>query len=128
MHLKGTNGLYRWSELYDDSYIYIQDLEKIRQFHPNGKVFQCIDENLDYITLKFGNDIFRVKPELYKVINKKVLPIGSVVKLKKYPDMDAIIIDNRWHGEKKEPMYFITLMGKKKSIRYFLEDFIVDEL
>ena len=125
MSLKGTNGLYRWSELYNENYIHIQDLEKIREFHSNGKVFQCIDENIDYITLKYGNDTFRVKPELYSMINEKLLPIGSIVKLKKYPDMNAIIIDNRWHGDKEEPMYFITLNGKKKTKRYFLEDFII---
>lgn len=53
-----------------------------------GKLFQCIKEGTNYISLKYGELIINVKPELYKVKNIDiVLPIGEKIRLKKYPDM-----------------------------------------
>ena len=66
-----------------------------------------------------------MKPDLYEIFSGEVFPIGSSIKLKKYPDKVGIIREICWYWDKKEPMYFITLNGKKKTKRYFLEDFIM---
>ncbi len=128
MNLKNTWGIYPWSTLHGNELIYSEDLEKATKSELRGKVFHCTDDNGKYITLEYQNESYRVKPDLYEVFHGLVFPIGSSIKLKKYPDMNGIIIDIRWYWDKKEPMYFITLNGKKKTKRYFLEDFIVDKL
>ena len=125
MDLKNTWGIYPWSTLYGDDLIYSEDLEKAKENELRGKVFHCIDSDGKYITLEYQNENYRVKPDLYKVFHGIVFPIGSSIKIKKYPDKFGVIRDICWYWDKKEPMYFITLNGKKKTKRYFLEDFII---
>ena len=126
MNMKNTWGIYSWSTLHGEDLIYPKDLEKAKKNELRGKVFHCIDSNDKYITLEYQNESYRVKPNLYEIFSGVIFPIGSAVKLKRYPDMNGVIRDIRWYWDKKEPIYFITLNGKKKTKRYFLEDFIVE--
>jgi hypothetical protein len=126
MDLIKTWGLYPWSIENGKDFIYKEDLEKAEKLNLYGKVFQCIDKENNYIKIKYGENIIRVKPELYKVINIFVIPIGKEAKLKKYPKEKAIIKEIIWQATYEQPVYYIILNGKKKTKRYFLEDFIID--
>lgn len=104
--------------------IYIDDLEKFKELSPNGKVFKCIDENKDYLFLVYSEEIYRVKSDLYKQVEKPLFQIGDKVKLIKDSSQEAIILEVNWHCKNDEPIYYISLNGKKKSSRYTNKDFV----
>lgn len=122
--LKDTWGLYQWFPEYGEDMIYIDDLEKFKELSPNGKVFKCIDENKDYLFLVYGEEIYRVKSDLYKQVEKLLFQIGDKVKLIKDSSQEAIILEVNWHYKNNEPIYYISLNGKKKSSRYTNKDFV----
>jgi hypothetical protein len=126
MNLVNTWGLYPWSVENGKDLIHKEDLEKAKKLNLYGKVFKCIDKETNYIKIMYDNNIIRVKPELYKLINIFVIPIGYETRLKKYPKEKAIVKEIIWQATYEQPVYYITINGKKKTKRYFLEDFIVD--
>lgn len=122
--LKDTWGLYQWFPEYGEDMIYIDDLEKFKELSPNGKVFKCIDENKDYLFLVYGEEIYRVKLDLYKQVEKPLFQIGDKVKLIKDSSQEVIILEVSWHYKNNEPIYYISSNGKKKSSRYTNKDFV----
>lgn len=122
--LKDTWGLYQWFPEYGEDMICADDIEKFKELSPNGKVFRCIDQNKDYLFLKYGEDIYRVKADLYKQVEKPLFQIGDKVKLIKDSFQEAIILEVNWHYKNNEPIYYISLNGKKKSSRYTCKDFV----
>jgi hypothetical protein len=125
--LKDTWGLYQWFPEYGEDMIYAEDQKKFMDLSPNGKIFKCIDDNNGYLFLMYGEEIFRVKPDLYKPVRKPLFQIGDRVKLKNDSSQEAIIIEVNWHYKNNEHIYYISLNGKKKSRRYTSSDFVVIE-
>lgn len=115
---KNTSGLYPWFIEDGEELIAPLDLDKFRSLSPYGKVFECIDEDSEYITLKYGDEEYRVKPILYKQVAAPIFTIGSQITLTKKPEFVGVIIDINWHNKDNSPMYFISVDGKRKSTRY----------
>lgn len=57
---------------------------------------------------------------------ESVIPYGSSVILKKYPDTGGIISYSIFHHKIKKQIYHIYINGKKKTKRYTKDDFILD--
>lgn len=119
---KNTWGLYSWFVEDGEQLIAPSNLDKFRSISPYGKVFECIDEDSEYITLRYGEEEYRVKPKLYKQVSAPLFTIGSKVKLTKKPEVAGVIVDINWHSKENSPMYFISVGGKRKSTRYMNDD------
>lgn len=49
---------------------------------------------------------------------------GDLVSPVSHPELVGAIHEIRWHFNRQEYMYFITVNGKKKSKRYYFDDLI----
>lgn len=115
-----TWGLYQAFQGTDDDLIDINDRVAFFDIMPNGKVFECVDEG-ESLTLRYGDKIFKVDPQLYKVVNKPKYRIGeNVIIVSKSKVVE--IIDINWHIKENIPFYYIKDNGKKSSRRYCEEE------
>jgi len=121
---KNTWGLYKWFKEDGEHLIFPSDLERFMKFQAKSILFYCIDEDDQYITIKYKDETFRVKPELYKQVPTPKFKYGDKVKMIENPEIEAIIDNILWHYDRNEPMYFIVVNGKRKSKRYWETDFI----
>lgn len=121
--------IYPWSPEYGDDLIASDDLIRFQQISPRGKVFYCADETDGYLKLKYGNDVFSVKPNLFEEVTDPGHHVGEsvVVNVGSSKGKRAIILSMDWHYQKKEVMYTLEVDGKKKSNRYLAGDLIAVE-
>jgi len=120
----GTWGLYPWFVENREHLVYPPDLEKFEKLSPYGKVFQCVNEDDQYLMLKYKDETFSVKPDLYKQVSAPKINFNDKVRLVEKPNAEVVINEIFWHSDRNEPMYFITIDGKKKSKRYWNCDFV----
>lgn len=121
---KNTSGLYPWFIEDGEHLIFPGDLKNFRKLLPYGKVFNCIDDVNGFLTLQYGKNTFRVKHDLYKVVNKPRFRIGCKVMLAKDNTQEGTVEEINWHQKNGIPIYYISINGKRKSTRYFDEDLI----
>ena len=97
-------------------------LELFRKLVLEGKFFICVEViDEENIVLQYELDKFKVKSRIYDI----GFVVGDQVKLKESTEKEVFIYKIDWHGNKKVPIYYLTIDGKKKTKRYFLEDFIL---
>ncbi len=121
---KDSWGLYPWFLEEGEHLIFPSDFENFKKLLPYGKVFKCIDEVAGYLVLQYGKNIFRVRSDLYKIIDKPLFEMGCNVKLAKDNTKKGTIEEINWHYKNEVPMYYISINGKRKSTRYFNQDLI----
>ena len=73
LDLKGSWGYYPWFPEDGDHFISPDDLKEFKKLVPYGKIFQCMNDNGKYVTLKHKKMTFKVRRSLYKIINKPEL-------------------------------------------------------
>lgn len=113
-------GLYLWLPGDSNDSIHPDDLKLFKATASNVKVFECVEEDALWLTLRYGNNSFRVKRKLFKTLLPPRFIFNQKVEVKnKAHEEDAVISDVMWHFDKKEYYYFIQLNKKKKSKRYF---------
>ncbi|SHK18989.1 hypothetical protein SAMN02745163_03388 [Clostridium cavendishii DSM 21758] len=117
-------GVYPWFIEDGEELIAPSDLERFKNLSPYGKVFKCINEDGEYITLKYGEEIYQVKSRLYKQVNASIFSIGTEVRLAKKPEVTGIIVDINWHIKNSSLLYYISVGGKRKSKRYINDELI----
>jgi len=116
-------GTYPWFLEHGIDQIHPDDLEKFKKKANNCKVYECVDEDAQFITIKYGNTLFKVKDSLFKSVPEPKFQIGQMLKLQGKSDSEIIVTDIMWHYEKKEHYYLLTVNGKKKTKRYFESEF-----
>ena len=84
----------------------------------NCKVYECTGYDEFYITIKYGDNCYRVKREFFKSTKAPKFQFGQKVALMDRSDQDAAITGIMWHYEKEEHYYFVMIDGKNKSKRY----------
>ena len=109
-------GMCPWSYEFEKEKIHPEDIEKFKLISGPFVVFECIRIDSKYITIKCGDNTYRVKPEIFRELREPKYKIRDTVKIK---GMYAVILFNEWHYEKKEHYYYVTVNGKRKTRRYF---------
>lgn len=117
----GERGIYSWFEEHGADLVHPADLEAWRALRPSGKVFRREGPGGEYIVLRYGEANFRVRPELFEPIDAPVVAMGRSVALK--TGEDAAVLNIGYHHKRNEPMYQLTVAGRKKSKRYWNGDF-----
>ena len=116
-------GTYPWFLEHGIDLIHPDDLENFRKEANNCKVFQCVNEDAQFITVKYGNALFRVRDSLFKSVPAPKFYFGQKLELEGKSDSEIIVTDIMWHYRKKEHYYLISVNGKKKTKRYFESEF-----
>jgi len=111
-------GTYPWFLEHGLDMIHPDDLERFKKESNNCKVFERVDVNDNYMTLKYGDNIYRVKDNLFREVKPPKFFIGQKVGLLNKEDQNGIITDMFWHYNNEEYFYFLEVNGKKKSRRY----------
>jgi hypothetical protein len=126
MNSKQNKYLGTWGQFSHEEDIHPDDKEKIILFPYEmtiGLIFHCIAANDDYLTLKYGDILIRVKPESYYPIPQKlVLEIGDWVNVKDELSKKGIIYEIQWHRNEEKPMFFLRVNGTRKSTRRYWEE------
>lgn len=120
--LEGTWGRYTWAVEYGENLIHPDNLLRFKEFSPSWSLFECVHADVDYITLKLKDEVFKVKPDLYTQVSPPKYVYGDKVVLTKKPEVSGIIEYISWHVKENKPIYFISVNGKLKSTRYWEED------
>jgi hypothetical protein len=120
---KDTWGQIGWWEGRDNHLIHPDDLERIRSFAASTVIFHCIDENSDYLTVKYGNEIFRIKPNIYKQLPIKLsLGVGDWVEVKQVSEKRGVVYIIDWHVKNQEAIFYIRVNGTRKSTNWYREN------
>lgn len=112
-----TYGIYQCFQGIDDDMVDSDCRENFFALQPNGKVFQCITVCEDMITLKYGEEVFRVNPKLYKMVREPLYKVGDKVEIIA-KSIVGQITDVNWHIKDDAPFYYIDISGKKSGKRY----------
>ncbi|MFL9454173.1 hypothetical protein AB0758_24145 [Tolypothrix bouteillei VB521301_2] len=118
----GTWGLYQWFPEYGEDLISDNDIKKFKAFLPNGKVFHCINENRDFLTLQYNEDVYNVKPNLYKKVPIPLFSFGKKVRVINHPDRVGIVRGIEWHFKQNAAIYYLEINGKLSSKRYWHQE------
>jgi hypothetical protein len=113
-------GLYPWFAEHGDDLVHPEDQKKLLKLTPYGKVFELVSSDSDYIELSYGEESYRVKPDLYLPIPEIRHRIGD--NLERHGE-DHLVRDIRWHFQKRQVFYLVYVNGKKSSRRYFEDEF-----
>jgi hypothetical protein len=116
-------GTYPWFLEHGKDKIHPDDMDNFKKETNNCKVFECVEECSQFITLKYGENQYRVKNDLFNEVPTPGFTFGQTVRLTETPGQDAIITDIMWHYVNKEPYFLVKVDGKKKSKRFFKADF-----
>ena len=122
----GTWGVYQWFSEYGEDLIHPQDLDRFKErfLYSASNVFYCRDFFEKYIVLKYKDELFRVKPDLYKRVKMPTFDYCDYLKLKDRPGSVCQVSDIIWHFKEDAPKYKLIVDGKKKS-KWFSESEIL---
>lgn len=119
-------GIYPWFRENGTDLVHPEDLEAFALLQPYGKVFFYFKKSNDYIFLKYQNNIFRVKPTLFKTIPTPIFNFDQEVETVSSKNSDikykGKIYDIFWHTQKKQHMFFLKIGEKRKSKRYWAKN------
>jgi hypothetical protein len=115
--------LYPWFRELGDHLIHSEDVERLAAHIPYGKVFEILGEREDFVLLGYGEQTFRVRPELLRKVSAPRFQIGGKVTT----DVGGLatlgeVAEIRWHFKENAPIYFLRINGKSKSKRYWERD------
>jgi hypothetical protein len=124
----GDWGLFQWFEEHGLDLIHPDDRDSMRQLMPNGKLFEVIGKDGGYITLRYAEHRYRVKPALFRPVSAPPFSFGGCVRIRKGGNViSATICDIMWHFQKAEPFYYLWTGGKRLKKQYWSRDFLDDE-
>ena len=122
MSYAGTWGLCPWWPGGPEDQIHPADRERFRALFPYGRVFQAMGQEEAYLVLRYGEESYRVRPQLFRPVPALAFAVGARVRLKKRPERAATVRDIIWHFKEGRPMYFLKVGGKRVGSRRWAED------
>jgi hypothetical protein len=118
-------GLFPWFEEHGREEIHPDDYDAVKALWPYCKVLQCVGNEDDYLRLRYGDLIVRVKPSLFSPVQSPAHDFGDPIRVIKSGEITSgNICGIFWHFKEGRPMYLIAVAGKRLKKRYWDEDFI----
>jgi hypothetical protein len=119
----GSWGLYSWFREHGLDMVHPADRELFESLFPYSKLFYCEGVDGEYLILRYGTRSYRVKDNLFQIVNFSIIPFGEIVFVNKGRGiLKAKVVDIQWHFQKHEPMYFVETDGKKLKKQYWASD------
>lgn len=117
MNYENTWGMYNCFQGRDEELIDPECRADFFALYRGIKVFECIAQQGDIITLRYGKQTFRVKAERYIMIPRPLYNVGDTVEIINKATTGKIL-DIQWHYKDNEPFYFLEINGKRNKRRY----------
>src|SRR5437870_5333338 len=109
----GEWGLYQWFEEHGRHLIHPDDLDGFRGLLPNARVFQCLAYDGEFLTLRYGDLRFRVKPDLFKRLPKPLFSFGQTVTATNGSNLlTGVVSDIVWHFKESKPFFRVSVNGR----------------
>jgi hypothetical protein len=118
----GSWGLYPWFVEHGEDLIHPSDRKSFATLFPQGKVFRCEGISDGYLILRYGEEMFRVRPDLYRVVSPPIYEFGQRVRERLGSGTVGRIRGIGWHFKKQSPYYLLQVDDKAKSRQYFDEE------
>ena len=116
-------GLYPWFEEHGRDLIHPDDFEDFRRLASNAKVFQCTACEREFVSLRYGERHFRVKPTLFKPVPKPLFDFGKRVTFKNGSNLvTGVVSDILWHYKETKHYFLVSVDGKPLKKRYWAEE------
>ena len=120
----GSWGLYQWFREHGVHLVHPDDLGAFERLMPNSKVFVCEGDEGEYLVLRYGQERYRAKPELFKVVSPPPKAFGEMVWVTKDGQpSEATVSDIIWHFQRQEPYFLLEFGGRKGTKQYWPSDF-----
>ena len=109
-------GLYPWFRERGEKFIHPEDLAAFQREVNNCKVYECVEAG-EYMTLRYGENCYRVMDQLFHPVPAPKFSFGQKVKILKSGE-EVVITDIMWHFDRQQHYYFVA-SRKRKSKRYY---------
>lgn len=107
-------GLYPWLPGYGYANIHPANRKEFEWVEPHNKVFEKIGEVNGWLILRYADEEFKVRPDLYSPISPLPFTFGDWVRPASQPTGPiAEIMDIYWHTS-DDTAYFTLRQGKKR--------------
>ena len=113
--------LYPWFEEHGAELIHPDDISRFRQLRPYGKVFAVVGEEGNYIILQFGENSFRVMPDLMSAVSAPAFFFGQTVEISGKTTFGTVV-EVCWHHGQQKPFFYLVIGGKRSGKRYWESD------
>ncbi|WP_133257208.1 DUF6960 family protein [Hymenobacter edaphi] len=118
-------GLYGWSPAYGYSYLHPANRRSFEWVEPLDKLFEKISEDEDWITLRYDERNYLVRPDLFRPVGRPPFGFGDAVEAVDLepgqPRLRGVVSDIMWDERQDRPRYQIVVR-KKKVPRVFEAD------
>lgn len=110
-------GLYPWFPEHGYGYVHPAYRRDFESLEPNDKVFEKLEESDEWLMIRYQDEQFKVKPELYTPILPLPFTFGDQVHLhnpaSNSPTLSGEITDIFWNPKEDRP-FFLIRQGRKK--------------
>ena len=126
-------GVFPWWPQDGNDWIHPDDIRLARRLIPSSRVFRREPHDEEYFLLRYGRDVIRAKPALWKVVRTDGFEIGDRVEIlsrlgQNLPAV-AVIREMRWNADARQIEYFLRRAGRNLSRAHVAADLRrVDEL
>lgn len=90
---------------------------------PSG-VFPCIFRTSDKVIVVFKEKEYDIPIENTRVIDAPEYDYGDLVSPINHLEIEGVIHSIGYHFDRKEPIYYLKVNGKRKAKRYFKDDLL----
>ncbi|RNI32566.1 hypothetical protein EFA69_04405 [Rufibacter immobilis] len=107
-------GLYSWFPGYGYAHIHPANRREFEQLEPHNKVFEKVSEINGWLLLRYADEEFKVRPDLFTAISWLPFTFGEWVKPANQPSGPvAEITDIFWNVSEDAPLFGLRV-GKQK--------------
>ena len=122
----GRWGIYPWFVEHGKELIHPDDWngfeEQFQKTASPAAVAQCVGASNGFLLLQYPSGVFRVKPDLFRIIPTPAFSFGEHVVVLKTPEKRGVVYQIIWHYKENQPMYFVLYGGKRSKRRYRAEE------
>ncbi len=115
-------GLYPWFSTGDQDLVHPDDRARFAELEPYGLLFKMVADEGEYLVLAYGQERFRVKPDLWKETGPCAFEVGQQVSNQRHPEKTNVVREVMWHYKHGREFYLLTVDGKKKTRRYWAQE------
>ncbi|WP_394340468.1 DUF6960 family protein [Hymenobacter oligotrophus] len=110
-------GLYGWTPAYGYTYVHPANRRTFEWVEPVNKVFEKIREDDEWITLRYDEQQYLVRPELFRPIRRPPFGFGDAVEAVAMepgqPRLRGVVSDIFWDESRDQARYQIVVRKKK---------------
>ncbi len=114
--------MYPWFPGYGYAHIHPANRREFEALEPHNKVFEKFDEINGWLLLRYGDEEFKVRPELFTNVEPLPFTFGEWVKPASQPNGPVAEITDIYWSPPEDAAYFALRQGKRKLDGVYRQD------